>query len=39
MIHKPYINIKGYQREITYLDTDQIRVLVGVSINLHYKND
>ena len=39
MVHKLHINIEGHQREITYLDADQIRVLVGVPINLHYKND
>ena len=34
-----YINIAGHRREITHLDTDQIRVLVGVLINLHHKNN
>ena len=38
-VHKLHINIEGYQREIAYLDTDQRRVLVGILINLHNKND
>ena len=39
MMHNLSINIAGYQREITYLDADQTRVLVGVPINLHCKNN
>ena len=39
MAHKLHINIKGYQREIAHLDTDQTRVLVGIPINLHNKNN
>ena len=39
MIHNLYINIAGHQREITHLDADQTRVLVGVPINLQHKNN
>ena len=37
--YKLNINIEGHQREITHLDADQTRVLVGIPINLHNKND
>ena len=37
--HNLHINIAEHRREITHLDTDQTRVLVGVPINLHYKNN
>ena len=37
--HNLHINIAGHWREIIHLDADQIRVLVGVLINLHYKNN
>jgi len=39
MTHKLHINIEEHQREIIHLDADQTRVLVGVPINLHHKND
>ena len=39
MAHKLHINIKGHQREIAYLNADHTRVLVGIPINLHNKNN
>ena len=39
MVHKLHINIKEHQREIAHLDANQTRVLVGVPINLHNKNN
>ena len=39
MIHNLHINIAEYRREIIHLDADQTRVLVGVPINLHHKNN
>ena len=37
--HRLYISVDGQQKEITYLNAYQTRVLVGVSINLQNKND
>ena len=39
IMHNLHINIAGHQREITHLDADQTRVLVGMPINLHHKNN
>ena len=36
--HHLHISIDRQQREITHLNTDQTRVLVGVPINLQNKN-
>ena len=38
-MHNLYINIVEYRREIIHLDADQTRVLVGMPINLHHKNN
>ena len=38
-MHNLYINIVGYWREITHLDANQTRVLVGILINLYNKNN
>ena len=37
--HRLYISVDGQQKEITHLNADQTRVLVGVSINLQNKNN
>ena len=38
-MHSLHINIVGHWGEIIHLDADQIRVLVGVPINLYHKNN
>ena len=38
-IHSLYISIEGEMKDISHLSADQIRVLVGVPINLMHNND
>ena len=37
--HKLHIDVSGQRKEITHLNADQTRTLVGVPINLHHRNN
>ena len=37
--YKLHIDVSGQRKEITHLNADQTRTLVGVPINLHHRNN